>query len=93
MNRNIYELAEAVLKCPLFDRERLLIPSSDITFPTEIACHHLRSSRMTNYELESFNIFHCFDIVCLARYRALLYFLRVSVFIRYNVDAITMLNI
>lgn len=36
-----------------FDSERLCVPSSDIIFPTEIACHHFPSSRMTNYELES----------------------------------------
>lgn len=41
------------LSVHFFDRERLLIPSSDITFPSEIACQHPPRSRMTHYELQS----------------------------------------
>lgn len=40
----------------------------------------------------SLNIFHCFDIVCLGGCRILLYFFRVSIFIKYNVDAFIILN-
>lgn len=54
------------------DRERLLIPSWDITFPTEIACHHLPSSRMTNHELESVLTF--FTVLTLCAWQCIGYF-------------------
>lgn len=79
------------LSVHFFDRERLLIPSSDITFPSEIACQHPPVVEWLIMSC-SLNIFHCFDVVCLAGCRVVLYLFRVSIFIKYNVDAFIILN-
>lgn len=80
------------LSVHFFDRER------DCSFQAQTLLFPQKLPANTSLAVEwlimswSLNIFHCFDIVCLAGCRVFLYFFRVSIFIKYNVDTFIILN-